>query len=129
MTKHATRTHTPPGAGDTTREGRFGTKHDDGSASVVRDRPPLRVAGSHPLALSHDEVSRDVRARRPNLLSALIHARALERSARVISLLTLDFAAILGAILTALTVKELIRGGFTVEGVWHTALDYQAFVF
>ena len=130
MTKPATRTQTPPGAGDGTREGRFGTKRaDTSSSSVVRDRPPLRVAGSHPLALSHDDVDRDVRARRPNLLSALIHARALERSARVISLLALDFAAILGAILTALTVKELIRGGFSVHGVWNTALDYQAFVF
>jgi exopolysaccharide biosynthesis polyprenyl glycosylphosphotransferase len=129
MTKPATRTDTPPGAGDTTGEGRFGTARAEGPSSVVRDRPPLRVAGSHPLALSHDDVSRDVRARRPNLLSALIHARALERSARVISLLAIDFVALLGAILTALTVKELIRGGFTVHGVWHTALDYQAFVF
>jgi exopolysaccharide biosynthesis polyprenyl glycosylphosphotransferase len=63
------------------------------------------------------------------VITALIHARALERSARVLSLLALDFAAILAAIFTALAVKGLIRGGFGFDGVLQTALDYQAFVF
>jgi exopolysaccharide biosynthesis polyprenyl glycosylphosphotransferase len=89
----------------------------------------VRVAGSGPLALRHDHIWRDVRARRPNVISALIHARVLERSARVVSLLALDFVAILGAIFTALAVKELVKGDFVFDRIYHTALDYQAFVF
>jgi exopolysaccharide biosynthesis polyprenyl glycosylphosphotransferase len=122
LTEPATRTDTP-GSREGSREGRFGTR-------LPAPPPDLRIAGSRPLALQHEEISRDVRARRPNILSALVQARALERGARVVSLLALDFAALLGAIFTALVVKELVRAG-TVDAhdAIQTALDYQAFVF
>src|SRR5437016_7791849 len=92
---------------------------------VRRGPGGLRVAG---LPLEH-EVSRDIRARRPNIVSALIRARALGRTARIGSLLALDFVAILGAIFTALAVKEAVRGDLVVSRLYHQALDYQAFVF
>jgi exopolysaccharide biosynthesis polyprenyl glycosylphosphotransferase len=89
----------------------------------------VRTPAGVPLALGHEEVSRDVRARRPNLLNALVHARALERAARVLSLLALDFLGVLGAIFTALAVKELVRGDFVFNEELQTAMDYVPFVF
>jgi exopolysaccharide biosynthesis polyprenyl glycosylphosphotransferase len=127
MTEPATRTERTPGSRSDSREGRFGTEAPPRSSAAPR--PPLRIAGGHPLAFRHEEMGRDVRARRPNVLSALIQARALERGARVVSLLALDFAALLGAIFTALVVKQLVRGGFDAHEALQTALDYQAFVF
>jgi exopolysaccharide biosynthesis polyprenyl glycosylphosphotransferase len=96
------------------------------SARITRGRARLQVAG---LPLDHEDVARDIRARRPNILSALVQARALERTARIGSLLALDFVAILGAISTALAVKAGIRGGFVLSEIYNTALDYQWFVF
>ena len=96
--------------------------------------PPVRV-GRGPAGLrvaglpGEQEVSRDIRARRPSIVSSLIQARALERTARIGSLLALDFAAILGAIFTALAVKEAVRGNLDASRVYHQALDYQWFVF
>ena len=72
MTEPATRTHTPPAEtgrpSSTTRGSRAATA-------------PLRVAGTIPANVEPEDVRRDVRARRPSLVSALIHARALERGA------------------------------------------------
>ena len=42
----------------------------------------------------HMEVRRDVRARRPSVIGALVNARALERALRVVSLLALDLGAL-----------------------------------
>ena len=75
------------------------------------------------------DLRRDVRARRPSVLGALVNARAFERALRVVSLLALDLAALLGAIFTALAVKELIRGDFLFAHEWRGALDYLPFVF
>ena len=101
MREQATSTDPPPA----------GTREQDaldrdppsplGPARITGGQARLRVAGM-PLDLERDEVARDFRSRRPNLLNALIHARALERGARMLSLLALDFGAILAAIFTAL---------------------------
>jgi exopolysaccharide biosynthesis polyprenyl glycosylphosphotransferase len=99
-----------------------------GAARFGRGHARLRVAGL-PLDLENQEGGRDVRARRPNVVSALVQARALERTARILSLLALDFAAILGAIFTALAFKAVVRGDYVFSQIYHTALDYQAFVF
>ncbi len=119
MTEPATRTDTSSG-----------TRHSApaGPARITGDRAKLRVAGL-PLDLEHAQVERDVRARRPNILTALVQARALERGTRIASLLALDFVAILGAIFTALTLKAIVRGDFVTSEVYQTATDYQTFVF
>jgi exopolysaccharide biosynthesis polyprenyl glycosylphosphotransferase len=89
----------------------------------------VRTPAGVPLDVEPSGVSRDVRAKRPNLASALIHSRAIERSARIVSLLALDFLGVLGAILTALALKELIRSDFVFSEELQTALDYLPFVF
>jgi exopolysaccharide biosynthesis polyprenyl glycosylphosphotransferase len=94
-----------------------------------RSSPTLRVAGTIPADVDHQELRRDVRARRPSVIGALVNARAVERGLRVVSLLALDFAALLGAIFTALAVKELILGDFVFSEEMGTALDYMPFVF
>ncbi len=126
MTRQATRTDTP--AGTKERDAHAGAPAGSpGPARITGGRARLRVAGL-PLDLEHD-VSRDVRARRPNIVNALIQARALERAARILSLLAIDFVAILGAICTALALKAIVRGDFVPREIFHTALDYQTFVF
>ena len=108
MTEPATRTPDP----DERPSGPAGRP-----SALPRTSPTLRVAGTIPADVDHMELRRDVRARRPSVVSALVHARAFERGARIVSLLALDFAALLGAIFTALAVKELIRGDFVFNEV------------
>jgi exopolysaccharide biosynthesis polyprenyl glycosylphosphotransferase len=103
--------------------------HDTAPQPLSEYDLPLRSAAGVPLTSRPAEVSRDVRSRRPNLASALLHARALERAARVLSLLALDFLGILGAIVTALALKAVVRGGSSAADVMHTAFDYMPFVF
>src|SRR3954469_17183631 len=123
MTEPVTRTEDKAPA----REAEAETQRQ-GPPRITRGRARLHAAGM-PLDLERASAERDMRARRPNILTALVQARALERGARIVSLLALDFVAILGAIFTALALKELVRGDFVVRDVYHTALDYQAFVF
>jgi exopolysaccharide biosynthesis polyprenyl glycosylphosphotransferase len=89
----------------------------------------LRVASAIPARVEDREVTRDVRARRPKLLAALRSAHAPQRLARVISLLTLDFAAIWCAIFSALALKEVILGTFVLDRVAGQAWEYMPFVF
>ena len=77
----------------------------------------MRVAGTIPANVEPEDVRRDMRARRPSLISALIHARAAERAVRILSLLALDLVGIAGAIFTALALKEVVRGNFSFDDV------------
>ena len=63
------------------------------------DLPPLEL----PLP------DRDMRAKRPPVLSFLLRWSTLRRAARVVSLLALDLAAIILAIFTALCLKAAVR--------------------
>lgn len=88
----------------------------------------LRIADSMPVDVDH-QVTRDVRARPPNVLGALRQSHALQRLGRVLSLLALDLGAIWSAIFTALAFKELVRGDFVLDKVSGQAWDYLPFVF
>jgi len=59
---------------------------------------------------------RDVRAKRPPLLSFVLRLETLRRAGRIVSLLALDIAGVFLAIYTALAVKALVRTG-TLD--WH----------
>ncbi len=119
MTEPATRTDPPTANTDAeVHQPRF-----------PRPDPPLRVAGTISADVEPEDVRRDVRARRPSLISALIHARAFERATRIASLLALDLAGIVGAIFTALAFKEFVRGNFSFDDVRHTTEEYVPFVF
>src|SRR5437879_1910975 len=100
-----------------------------GTGAATRRNTALRVASGIPVTLEHHEVHRDVRAPTPELGAALRHAKAPQRIGRVLSLLALDFGALLVAIFAALALKELIRGDFVFHRVGAQAWDYLPFVF
>jgi exopolysaccharide biosynthesis polyprenyl glycosylphosphotransferase len=62
----------------------------------------------------------DVRRKRPPALSFLLRMETLRRASRVISLLLLDFAGLVAALMVALMVKAVIR-----EGVWAWQASYE----
>jgi exopolysaccharide biosynthesis polyprenyl glycosylphosphotransferase len=72
---------------------------------------------------------RDMRAKRPPLLSFLLRWSTLRRFARVASLLALDLAAIIGAIFTALCLKAVARDAWEPRVSWEQAKDYVPFAF
>jgi exopolysaccharide biosynthesis polyprenyl glycosylphosphotransferase len=72
---------------------------------------------------------RDVRRKRPPLLSFVLRLETLRRIARVLSLLALDFVGVVGALFTALGVKLAFRGEFTVDNVWHGIKPWLAFAY
>ncbi len=85
----------------------------------TRNPPPERVArarGTVPAPVTLPPV--DMRRKRPPLLSFLLRMETLRRSFRVVSLLALDFAALFGAIFTALMVKAVLRDG---EWAWRAS--------
>jgi exopolysaccharide biosynthesis polyprenyl glycosylphosphotransferase len=61
----------------------------------------------------------DVRRKRPPALSFLLRMETLRTSARVISLLVLDFAGLLAALVVALMVKAVLRDG---DWAWSESL-------
>jgi len=120
MTEPATRTHTPPAE----------TGAEQPHPRFPRPDDALRVAGTIPANVRPEDVRRDVRSRRPSLVSAIIQARAFERGLRILSLLALDLLGVAGAIFTALALKELVRtGSVSFDDVMHTTRDYVPFVF
>src|SRR5947209_1924257 len=62
---------------------------------------------------------RDIRRKRPPALSFLLRISTLGRTARVLSLLALDFAAVALAIFTALVLKEAAHGELDVSHAAH----------
>jgi exopolysaccharide biosynthesis polyprenyl glycosylphosphotransferase len=72
---------------------------------------------------------RDMRAKRPPLLSFLLRWSTVRRATRVVSLLALDLAAIVGAIFTALCLKAAARDAWNPGVSWEQAKDYVPFAF
>src|SRR3954470_7272710 len=70
--------------------------------------------------------ARDVRARRPFLLRAIIQMRTLRSIARVLALVVLDAAGIFLAIWTALELKALLRDKSDIVLSYHQAQDVAA---
>ncbi|MCW3022484.1 MAG: sugar transferase [Conexibacter sp.] len=72
---------------------------------------------------------KDMRAKRPPLMSFLLRWSTLRRGARVVSLLALDLAAIVLAIFTALCLKAVARHAWEPSVSWAQAKDYVPFAF
>jgi exopolysaccharide biosynthesis polyprenyl glycosylphosphotransferase len=72
---------------------------------------------------------RDVRRKRPPLLSFVLRLETVRRVARVVSLLVLDFIGVFGALFTALELKILVRGHGDVAPVWHQSRHWVAFAY
>src|ERR1700712_4855975 len=72
---------------------------------------------------------RDMRTKRPPVLSFLLRWSTLRRAIRVVSLLALDLAAIILAIFTALCLKAAVRDALDPRVSWNQAKDYVPFAF
>jgi len=90
---------------------------------------PATVNGlSGPVALGLRE--RDVRSRRPPLLSFLLRWETARRFARVVVLMALDFAGVFGAIFTALLLKDVVHGqSRLVAQAFHQTRGFVAFAY
>jgi exopolysaccharide biosynthesis polyprenyl glycosylphosphotransferase len=72
---------------------------------------------------------RDVRRKRPPLLSFILRTETLRRVARVISLLALDFVGVAGALFTALIFKAAVRGTASGATAWAETRHWLAFAY
>jgi exopolysaccharide biosynthesis polyprenyl glycosylphosphotransferase len=72
---------------------------------------------------------RDVRSKRPPLLSFLLRLETLRRIARVLSLLVLDYVGIVGALFTTLIVRAAIRGQVDAGGAWQQTEHWVGFAY
>ncbi|MEA2146934.1 MAG: hypothetical protein QOG59_2521, partial [Solirubrobacteraceae bacterium] len=72
---------------------------------------------------------RDVRRKRPPLVSFLLRMETMRRLARVVSLLVLDFVGVLGALFAALLLKLLIQGNPQVDVAWHDTKQWGLFAY
>lgn len=72
---------------------------------------------------------RDVRRKRPPLLSFVLRLETARRTARVVSLLALDFIGVVGALFTAFAVKLALRGEFTLDFAWQGIKPWIAFAY
>jgi exopolysaccharide biosynthesis polyprenyl glycosylphosphotransferase len=72
---------------------------------------------------------RDVRRKRPALLSFVLRLETLRRVVRVLSLLALDYIGVAGALFTALLAKVTIRTKFDVGVAWSQSRHWVAFAY
>lgn len=87
---------------------------------------PVRLSGA---AARLDASDRDIRRRRPVLLSFLLRFSTLRRAGRVVTLLVLDFAGVALAIFTALVLKEAVRGNVDLEDALHGTERFLPFAY
>lgn len=87
--------------------------------------PPLTPP---PAELTHLP-DKDVRRKRPPLLSFLLRMDTVRSAARVTALLLLDFAGVFGAILTALALKGWVLGDLNWREVYDQTRELVAFTF
>jgi exopolysaccharide biosynthesis polyprenyl glycosylphosphotransferase len=72
---------------------------------------------------------RDMRRKRPPLLSFVLRLETVRRIARVSTLLVLDFVGVWAALFTALVLKVAFRGGASVSEVWTQSRHWVAFAY
>jgi exopolysaccharide biosynthesis polyprenyl glycosylphosphotransferase len=94
-----------------------------------KEAPETIVNGTSGLSRPMVLPDRDVRRKRPPLLSFVLRLETLRRIARVLSLLALDFIGVVGALFTALGVKLAFRGDVTIDNVWHETKPWIAFAY
>ncbi len=95
--------------------------------------PPVRLASAREVpapALERAGPSdRDIRSRRPPVVSFLLRMSTVRRVARVVSLLVLDFVGVALAIFTALVLKEAVHGSVTPSNALHGTEQFLPFAY
>ncbi len=88
-----------------------------------------RTNGSQGDSPAGDFPDRDVRRKRPPLLSFLLRVETLRRVTRVVLLLALDFLGVTGALFTALAIKLALQGSFSLQTAWDDTRPTLAFAY
>ncbi len=88
-----------------------------------------RADGAHAEPPGPELPERDVRRKRPPLVSFLLRLETLRRLLRVTTLLALDFAGVAGALLTALLVKLGLQSHLSLHVAWDDAKPTLAFAY
>jgi exopolysaccharide biosynthesis polyprenyl glycosylphosphotransferase len=88
-------------------------------------RTARHTVTAHPVPMP----ARDVRRKRPPLLSFLLRLETARRIGRVVSLLAIDFAGVAGALFTALTLKSAINGNYDAAATWTQTRHWLAFAY
>jgi exopolysaccharide biosynthesis polyprenyl glycosylphosphotransferase len=107
------------------------------SAQRVRtaSAPPLPLRPAPPRSAPADSIEqpepfdRDIRRRRPPVLSFLLRMSTMRRLGRLVSLLALDFAGVALAIFTALVLKEAVRGSVVPNTALHGTENFLPFAY
>ena len=91
---------------------------------------PGGATGNVPAALvAVDRADRDVRRKRPAMMSFLLRWETLRRLSRVVSLLVVDFVGVSAAIFVALSLKAVVYGKFDVHATLRTTQDIVSFAY
>ena len=104
------------------------TSQPERTRSRPRRPPNGPYTGPVPVRLP-DREARDVRRKRPPLMSFLLRLETLRRVARVISLLLLDLLGVIAAITTSLGLKLAVHGQFNSTLAWHEAKPWVTFAY
>ncbi len=98
------------------------------AAPPIAPRPnlPLPVPAEGALAELPD---RDIRRKRPPVLSFLLRMSTMRRVGRVVSLLALDFGGLILAIFTALILKQAIQGRIDTSAAAHGTRQFLPFAY
>jgi exopolysaccharide biosynthesis polyprenyl glycosylphosphotransferase len=72
---------------------------------------------------------RDVRRKRPPVLSFVLRLETLRRVARVVSLLVIDYVGVVGALFSALMVKLALGDSFNLNTGWDETRHWIAFAY
>ncbi|HZU39733.1 MAG TPA: hypothetical protein VE992_01705, partial [Solirubrobacteraceae bacterium] len=92
------------------------------------EAPPGARGGYPPVLVPLPD--RDVRRKRPPLLSFLLRLETFRRVARVISLLAIDYLGVMAALFTALGLKVLLTGDPGGAAVaWHQTRQWSWFAY
>jgi exopolysaccharide biosynthesis polyprenyl glycosylphosphotransferase len=92
--------------------------------STTQPKPSARLAPP-----VEPDRARDIRSRRPPLLSFLLRLETLRRVCRVISLLALDLVGVGAALYSALIIKLAIVGQWQPDGAWHQVRSWLPFAY
>ena len=101
--------------------------------AAPRRLPRFAAEVARPLPAAADATDaqdRDIRRRRPPVLSFLLRRATLRRAARIVSLPALDFIGVTAAIFTALVLKEVIlHGTLRTTRAVHGTEDFLPFAY
>jgi exopolysaccharide biosynthesis polyprenyl glycosylphosphotransferase len=92
---------------------------------AIQQDGEARKARSGPVVLP----ARDVRSRRPLVISFLLRRATARATARMIVLLAIDLVAVGGGLFTATTIKLVFEHGFSAGAAWSTTRHFLAFAY